>query len=278
MRMLEFGFSPCPNDTFAFHALVNGLVGPADLEISPFMADVERLNHLALRGHLPLTKLSFHALGHVLGDYALLRAGAALGRGCGPLVVARPGFDPARLARATVAVPGRLTTAHLLLSLYLGQRPMVCPMEFSQIMPAVAAGSFDAGLVIHEGRFTYQQYGLTSILDLGQWWERETGRPIPLGCIAARRDLGPELIGRLELALAESVRAAWRDPAASQGFVLAHAQELSPEVTSQHIALYVNDFSVDLGAEGLAAVEEMLARGRRSGLLPPAGGPLGLEG
>lgn len=274
---LEFGFSPCPNDTFAFHALTHGLVDLPIPPLTPHLADVERLNQMALTGRLPLTKLSFHALGHVLDRYVLLRAGAALGRGCGPLVVARPGFDLAHLAQARVAVPGHLTTAHLLLCLHLGHAPAVEPMEFSQIMPAVAQGRFEAGLIIHEGRFTFGQHGLQCLLDLGQWWERTTGRPIPLGCIVARRDLGAEVIRGLEAAIAASVRAAWRNPAASREFVLAHAQEMSLDVVQRHIELYVNDFTADLGEQGLAAVEHVLAQGRAYGLLPPAGGSLTLE-
>jgi 1,4-dihydroxy-6-naphthoate synthase len=265
---ITFGYSPCPNDTFAFHALMHGLVPTPGLRLTPFLADVEELNRRALNAELGLTKLSFHALAHVLDDYALLRAGAALGRGCGPLLVARAGAPTPDLSRVTVAVPGRLTTAHLLLSLYLGRPPRVEPLLFSEIMPAVASGRYQAGLIIHEGRFTYEQQGLVSLMDLGQWWEAETGVPIPLGCIAARRDLGRERGLLLEAALAESVRMAWRDPLASRDYVLAHSQEMEPAVVEQHIALYVNPFSADLGAEGLAAVRKALEWGRRAGLLP----------
>lgn len=273
-REIIFGYSPCPNDTFAFHALTCGLVNIPGVKIKAHLADVERLNNMALRGELPLTKLSFHALGHVLDDYVLLRTGAALGRGCGPLIVARPGFNPAKLGEAKVAVPGPLTTAHLLLSLYLGKNPDVEPMEFSTVMPAVAEGRFDAGLIIHEGRFTYGMHDLEMVADLGQWWERTTGRPIPLGCIAARRDLGAEVIAKIEAALADSVQYAWADPEASRDYVLSHAQEMDSQVVDQHIALYVNDFTANLGRDGLDAVEEVLRRGRKSGLLPHSDQPL----
>ncbi|CAO0821033.1 1,4-dihydroxy-6-naphtoate synthase [Desulfarculales bacterium] len=265
---ITFGYSPCPNDTFAFHALTHGLVPTPGERLTPFMADVEELNRRACKAELGLTKLSFHALAHVLDDYALLRAGAVLGRGCGPLLVARAGSPAPDLSRIVVAVPGRLTTAHLLLSLHLGQAPRVQPLLFSKIMPAVVRGDFDAGLVIHEGRFTFQQHGLVSLLDLGAWWEGETGLPIPLGCIAARRDLGRERGLMLEQALSQSVRLAWQNPAASHEYVLAHSQEMEPEVVRQHIALYVNALSADLGAEGLAAVAVALERGRAAGLLP----------
>lgn len=277
-REIVFGYSPCPNDTFAFHALSHGQIPLPGLTIKPFLADVEELNRRALAGELPLTKLSFHALAHVLDRYALLRSGAALGRGCGPLVVARPGDEHLDLAEVTVAVPGRLTTAQLLLSLYLGRAPRVEPLLFSEIMPAVAAGRFRAGLIIHEGRFTFADHGLVQVRDLGQWWEQTTGLPIPLGCIAVRRDLGSELAARLEAALAASIQAAWADPAASAAYVLQHAQEMAPAVVQQHIDLYVNAFSADLGPDGLAAVAETLARGRAAGLLPQGEWELGMAG
>lgn len=267
-QKLRFGFSPCPNDTFAFHALVHGQVPLPGFSLEPFLADVEELNRRALKAELELSKLSFHALAHVLDDYVLLRSGAALGRGCGPLLVARPGFEPGNLLKIKVAVPGRYTTAHLLLTLHLGTTPQVEPMLFSEVMPAVARGGYDAGLIIHEGRFTYERLGLNRLVDLGQWWEAETGLPIPLGCIAARRDLGRDTALALEKALAGSVAQAWAHPEASRDYVLAHAQEMEAEVVDQHIGLYVNSFTQDLGAEGLRAVEYILEKGRAAGLLP----------
>ncbi len=266
---ITFGYSPCPNDTFAFHALMHRLVPTPGARLKPFLADVEELNRRALRAELGLTKLSFHALAHVLDDYALLRSGAALGRGCGPLLVARAGARPADLSETLVAVPGRLTTAHLLLSLFLGRPPRVEPLLFSEIMPAVASGRYGAGLVIHEGRFTYQEHGLASLVDLGQWWEETTGLPIPLGCIAARRDLGRDTGLMLERAISQSVRLAWAEPQASQAYVLAHSQEMEPSVVQRHIGLYVNEFTAELGEDGLAAVAEAMRRGRAAGLLPP---------
>jgi 1,4-dihydroxy-6-naphthoate synthase len=273
-KNLTFGFSPCPNDTFAFHALVHGRVPLPGFSLKPFLADVEELNRRALKTELELTKLSFHALAHVLPDYVLLRSGAALGRGCGPLLVARPGGQIKDLANVKIAVPGHYTTAHLLLALYLGKPPQVEPMLFSEVMEAVARGEYEAGLIIHEGRFTYQRLGLTSLIDLGQWWEAETGLPIPLGCIAARRDLGGRLGIDLEKALAQSVCQAWSDPEASRQYVLANAQEMEVPVVDQHIALYVNSFTEKLGDEGLRAVEFMLEKGRAAGLLPACEQPL----
>lgn len=269
-REIGFGLSPCPNDTFAFYAALHGLVDTQGWKLTPHMADVEELNRLALAGELEMTKLSFPALGRSLESYGLLRAGAALGRGCGPLVVCRPGFDLERLGSVTVAVPGFNTTAFMLLSLYLGQAPQAQALVFDQIMPAVAGGEFEAGLIIHEGRFTFGNYGLEAPVDLGAWWEQDSGLPIPLGCIAARRDLGAQAARELQDILAASVAHAQAQPSASQQFVLAHAQEVKPAVVSQHIGLYVNDFSRDLGDEGLAAVEEFLVRGRKMGLLPEA--------
>ncbi len=273
-RKLRFGFSPCPNDTFAFHALVHGQVLTPGFSLEPVLADVEELNRKALGVELELSKLSFHALAHVLDDYVLLRSGAALGRGCGPLLVAKPGNQNLDLSKALIAVPGRYTTAHLLLTLYAGAPPQVEPMLFSDVMPAVARGDYEAGLIIHEGRFTYERLGLESVVDLGQWWEAETGLPIPLGCIAARRDLGFELGIALEKALAQSVAQAWADPEASRQYVLAHSQEMENQVVDQHIELYVNSFTQDLGNEGLNAVEYMLEKGRAAGLLPASDHPL----
>lgn len=267
-RSIQFGFSPCPNDTFAFHALVHGLTPAPGFDIQPYMSDVEELNQKALSGELEMTKLSFHALGHVLDKYTLLNAGSALGRGCGPLLTARPGMSLEQAASGLVAVPGQYTTAQLLLTLFLGRPPQTKPMIFSEVMPAVARGEVDAGLIIHEGRFTYQEYGLESLVDLGQWWEQETGLPIPLGCIALRRDLGPDAAQVLTKALAASVSFAWKHPDQSQEYVAAHAQEMEPEVMRQHIELYVNDFTLDLGDEGRRAVDEVLRRGAEAGLLP----------
>ncbi|MCB2228466.1 MAG: 1,4-dihydroxy-6-naphthoate synthase [Desulfarculaceae bacterium] len=273
-REIQFGFSPCPNDTFSFHAAMHGLVDTQGWRFEARFADVEQLNQWALEGRLPLTKLSFPALGRALDRYGLLRAGAALGRGCGPLVVCRPGFDLARLGEVKLAVPGINTTAFMLLSLYLGKPPDAAFMVFDQVMPAVAGGEYEAGVIIHEGRFTFGAHGLEAPLDLGAWWEETTGLPIPLGCIAARRDLGPAAARELEQVLAASVAHALANPLASREYVLAHSQEMQDEVVASHIGLYVNDFSQELGEEGLAAVRELMRRGREVGLLPAAEMPL----
>jgi len=244
------------------------------LALEHTLADVETLNGWALGGRLAVTKLSFAALGHVRGTYGLLRSGSALGRGCGPLVVARPGRSLEELQDALIAAPGEFTTACLLLSLYLGKRPSFRHVVFSDIMPTVAAGKADFGLVIHEGRFTYQHYGLVALLDLGQWWEQHTGSPIPLGGIAVRRDLGPEVAAEADRAIRRSLRLANADPDGAMDYILAHAQEMDREVVMQHINLYVNSFSLELGNQGVSAVERLLSGAEAAGIIPRSDQPL----
>lgn len=270
---LSLGFSPCPNDTFIFHALVTGLVSVPGVSFTERLEDVETLNRLALDSALDVTKVSYGVLPRLLDEYVLLRSGGALGRGCGPLLVARESLRPQDLRDARIAIPGRLTTANLLLRLFAPELPPGQEMVYSEIMPAVARGEVDAGLIIHESRFTYPAHGLHPIVDLGEWWERETGTPIPLGAIVARRVLGADLIRSLEEGIRRSVEYAFADPGASAGYVQAHAQEMDPEVVRSHIDLYVNEFSVDLGEEGEAAVRELLARAGPidSGVHRPAG-------
>lgn len=270
---LTLGYSPCPNDTFIFHGLVHGLAAVAGLELAePVLADVETLNEWALTGRLDVTKISCHALGHVLGKYRLLNAGAALGRGCGPLLVSRQPFKPDELPARRIAIPGRLTTATLLLKLFAPQCTDLVPMRFDLIMPAIVEGRVDAGVIIHESRFTYQQHGLLCMRDLGAWWEEVSGSPIPLGCIVARRSLGAERLAMLERLVQASVRQAFADPVASWDYIRSHARELDDRVIAEHIGLYVNPFSLDLGAEGRAAIATLLARGRAAGVFPPDGG------
>ncbi|ADH85428.1 1,4-dihydroxy-6-naphthoate synthase [Desulfurivibrio alkaliphilus] len=277
---LSLGFSPCPNDTFIFHALVHGLV-PQAPEFDPILLeDVETLNQWALQGKLDVSKLSFHALGQVLDEYVLLPDGAALGRGCGPLLVAREHLDPAELPAKRLAIPGRYTTAAMLLGLYApavwqgiaagaGQLPPnLRQMRFDRIMPALVAGEIDAGVIIHESRFTYRAHGLKLLVDLGAWWEQVSGLPIPLGGIAARRSLGKEKLAAVAEAIKQSLARARRQPAAAMEYIRRHAGELDSEVMRAHIDLYVNDFSSDLGQEGERAVAEFIRRGRAAGILP----------
>lgn len=267
-------YSTCPNDTFIFHALIHGLVQAGDLRFETHLHDVDALNTFAKERRFDITKLSFAAIGHLRNRYALLRSGAALGRGCGPLIVAKPGFDPSRLKEVPIAVPGLMTTAHLLLGLYLGQAPLSVPMVFDTIMPKVTSGEFEAGLIIHESRFTYEEHGLTCVDDLGAFWERETGLPIPLGGIAAARDLPKADIESVEAAISQSVRHAFAHPEDSRDYIRSHAVELAEEVITSHIGLYVNDFSIDLGDEGVAAVEALMERAEKSGLIPTSEYPL----
>ena len=259
---MKLAFSPCPNDTFVFHALVHGLVeGAPPVEVT--YADVDVTNTEALSGAFDLVKVSYAALPWLLDRYALLPCGGALGYGCGPLVLTNGGD-----VRGTVAVPGDRTTAYLLYRFWAADRPArkIEVVPFHEIMPGVADGRYDAGLVIHEARFTYQRYGLTAIADLGEWWQAETGLPIPLGAILAKRDtVDPAQAAEWVRA---SVRHAWAYPAASQEYVLEHSQEMEPDVVAQHIALYVNEFTENLGDEGYAAVRALLTRAAEAGLTP----------
>jgi 1,4-dihydroxy-6-naphthoate synthase len=265
---LTLGFSPCPNDTFMFYPLVHGLVDTAGLAFRERLEDVETLNRLALAGELDVSKVSYHALGHIRDQYALLGSGSALGRGCGPLLVAKDEIGPADLHGKRIAVPGTYTTALLLLRLLDPRLDNFVVMPFNEIMGAVLTGTVDAGLIIHESRFTYQEAGLRKLVDLGEWWEGETGLPIPLGGIIARRSLGAETIAVIERALRAGVAYARSHPAEAAGYIRQHAQEMSDEVCAAHIGLYVNDFSTDLGAEGERAIAELLRRAEESGIIP----------
>ncbi len=270
MTALRLAFSPCPNDTFVFHAWTHGLIPGAPATEVTF-ADVDVTNTAAEQGRFDVVKVSYAALPWLLDRYRLLPCGGALGRGCGPLVLTADGRPDLNGAR--VAVPGERTTAYLLMRLWAaGQSPAsIEVVPFAQIMPGVRDGRFDAGLVIHEARFTYPNYGLRALADLGQWWEQSTGHPIPLGAIISRRDLEArrELdAGALADVVRRSVDYAFAHPDASAAFVAEHAAELDADVQRQHIELYVNDFTRDLGEEGYAAIELLLDRAHRAGLVP----------
>jgi 1,4-dihydroxy-6-naphthoate synthase len=262
VRTLRFGYSPCPNDTFAFHALAHGLVD-APFHVEPVLADIEELNLRARAGELELTKLSYGAFPAVGDRYRLLRSGAALGHGCGPLVVAREPMELEDAVAGALAIPGRDTTAFLLLRLAAGMPEEVVELRYDRILGAVARGDVPAGLVIHESRFTYAEHGLVQVADLGAWWEEETGLPVPLAGICARADLDEETCAAAEHALRASVEYAFAHPEASRDYVRAHAQELSDEVCAAHIALYVNEHSIDLGEDGLRAVDALIAAAAR---------------
>ncbi len=271
---MKIAFSPCPNDTFVFHAWVHGLIpGAPKLEVT--YADIDVTNSLAASPDGPeVLKISYAALPWVLSEYALLPCGGALGRGCGPLVLTKSSIsgikDPTALAGRRVAVPSERSTAYLLFRLWAVQQVPggvgeIIIMPFHEIMPAVRDGKVDAGLVIHEARFTYHLYGLNLLTDLGSWWESDTNLPIPLGAIIARRSLDREKIADW---IRSSVEYAWANPEASREYVLRHAQELAPEVAQAHIDLYVNKFTANLGEDGYKAITALLSRAAREGLVP----------
>ena len=257
MRTLTFGYSPCPNDTFAFHALAHGLVD-APFRVDPVLRDIEELNRRAHTGEFDLTKLSVGAFAAVGDRYRMLRSGAALGHGVGPLVVARAPVSLANAVRGRIAIPGRETTAFRLLRLAAPDLGEVEELRYDKILRAVEAGDVDAGLIIHESRFTYADHGLVKVADLGEWWEGETGLPVPLAGICARNDLDAELVAQVERALRASVQYAFDHPDASRDYVRANAQEMSAEVCRQHIALYVNEHSLDVGDAGMRAIARLV--------------------
>ena len=271
MTALSLAFSPCPNDCFIFDALVHERIDLEGLTFDVTLDDVEALNQAAFADRADVTKLSFHAYAYCADRYVLLDAGSALGRNCGPLLISKRPIAREDVAAGGVriAIPGQYTTANFLAGLAFPAATDKTPLLFSDIEVAVADGRFDAGLIIHENRFTYEQKGLRKILDLGEWWERDTGAPIPLGGIVARRSLPEDVKRRVNRVVRRSVEHAFAHPQDSRPYVRAHAQEMSEEVMYKHIDLYVNDFSLDLGSEGRRAVELLFERGRATGTIPP---------
>jgi len=276
-QTLTIGYSPCPNDTFIFYGLIHGKVRVPGIVFRESLEDVETLNRMALDGRLDITKISYHALGHLRGRYALLRSGGAIGRGCGPLLVAKAGTRLSDLKEGKIAVPGTLTTAYMLLRLYDPALTNISVMAFDRIMDAVSGGDATAGLIIHESRFTYPLYGLEKLLDLGEWWENHSGLPIPLGGILGKRTLGKELLLVIENAIRESLRYARHHPGEVLEYCRQHSQEMDESVMKSHIGLYVNDFSLDLGEDGLTAVRRLFAEAEERGVMPPCDKPLLVE-
>jgi 1,4-dihydroxy-6-naphthoate synthase len=253
-QQISLGFSPCPNDTFMFHAMLHSLTDTGEFKFIPYIDDVEALNKLAFDEKLQITKLSFYAWLLLKDKYSLLDSGAALGFGCGPLLVAKT--PPHDLTRAKIANPGIYTTAYMLLKLWNPNIGNAIPTRFDKILPGVASGKFDAGLIIHEGRFVYADYDLVKMVDLGEWWESQTRLPIPLGCIAIRND--PDTIchkEKIETILKDSVSYAFENRRASREFIKSYAQEIEDSVIDRHIHLYVNEFSLSLGGVGRQAVQ-----------------------
>lgn len=262
---ITLGFSPCPNDCFIFDAMIHGKIDTEGLQFEVVMEDVEALNKKALKGELDITKLSFFAFAHLTKIYQLLNSGSALGKGCGPLLVASSKLQVQSSTK--IAIPGKYTTANFLLSLAFPEAKNKTEMLFSDIEDGVLNGKADAGLIIHENRFTYEQKGLKKIIDLGEYWETLTNAPIPLGGIVLKRELPHDLKLKIDRVLRKSVEFAFANPTSSLNFVKANAQEMSEEVMYKHIHLYVNDYSIDLGEDGRMAINILFDKAKELGLI-----------
>ena len=269
---LTLGFSPCPNDTFIFDALIHHKIDTGGLTFDVSFDDVETLNQKALKGELDITKLSFHAFAYVLKNYALLDSGSALGFGVGPLVISKSAVaDPqAQIPGLKIGIPGKLTTANFLFSLAFPDAHNKVEMVFSDIENAVLNGGIDLGLIIHENRFTYQDKGLKKIIDLGEYWEDLTSSPIPLGGIVIKRSLPDDVKLKVNRLIRNSVEYAFQNPKSALNFIRSHSQEMSETVMYKHIELYVNKYSVDLGKEGRKAVETLFSRAGKAAVIPTA--------
>ncbi|MDO3625840.1 menaquinone biosynthesis family protein [Mucilaginibacter sp. BT774] len=271
---LSLGFSPCPNDTFIFDPLIHHKIDTEGLEFEVFYDDVETLNQKAFRGELDITKLSYHAFAYVVDKYVLLDAGSALGFGVGPLLICKG--DPELLqskltidnSPLIIGIPGKYTTANFLLGLAFPNATNKQELVFSEIEDAVLSGKIDVGLIIHENRFTYQNKGLKKIIDLGDYWEKQTGCAIPLGGIVANRKLPLDVQHKINRVLKKSVEFAFANPKAGLEFIRSHAQEMSEEVMYKHIELYVNKYSVDLGEEGRKAIQILFDTAREKNIIP----------
>jgi len=263
---LTLGYSPCPNDCFIFDALLHKKIDTEGLDFEVQHEDVETLNRKALKGELDITKLSFHAYAYVIEHYVLLRAGSALGFNCGPLLIQNGQWNEKNIENMKVAIPGKMTTANFLLSLAFPNLKNKIEYVFSEIEDAVLRGEVNAGLIIHENRFTYEQKGLKKVMDLGEYWDSLIHAPIPLGGIVIKRNLEPALQQKVNRLIRKSVEFAFANPESSMPYVKEHAQAMSEEVMKKHIALYVNDFSIDLGDPGIKAVHLMYNKAKELGL------------
>lgn len=264
---LTIGFSPCPNDTFIFDALIHGKVDTEGLEFQAILDDVEALNRRAFAGGIDVTKLSYHAFAHLTGRYNLLDAGSALGNNCGPLLVARRTLSEAEIIAGPIAIPGKMTTANFLLSIAYPAARNKMETVFSAIEDTVSGGDAAAGLIIHENRFTYQQKGLVKLLDLGEYWETTTGLPIPLGGIVVRNDLPADVQQKVNRALRRSVEYAFANPDSVMPYVRAHAQAMDDAVMRAHIDLYVTAYTANLGEAGRAAIRQMFQIAREKQII-----------
>ena len=272
---MNIGFSPCPNDTFIFDALVNNKLEDSE-RLDVFMADVDLLNRKALKAELDVTKLSFGVLAAASNDYQVLDAGSALGFGCGPLLISKNPIMPdvSQINQLKIGIPGETTTANLLLSMAFPEAKNKVVMLFSDIEEAVLSGKIDAGLIIHENRFTYHERGLNKIIDLGEYWEKRTGLPIPLGCFVVKRTLPESQKIAIGKSIRSSVEHAFANREGTMKYVSEHAQEMSQDVMKQHIALYVNEYSISLGEKGRAAISRLMIEGKNAGLIPEVCEPL----
>jgi 1,4-dihydroxy-6-naphthoate synthase len=247
-------FSPCPNDAFIFHAITCGLIDLSGFKFESNIMDIDELNKSAFQERFDIVKISYHAYLLLKDKYALLDSGSALGYGCGPLLVSKDGKKLS--SDSKIAIPGELTTAALLLKLWNSEFNNLTVLRFDEIMPAVASGEFDAGLIIHEGRFVFESYGLKKIIDLGSWWEGETGMPIPLGCIVIKNKYS-QYVEKISSIIHSSIDYAFKNKSASRSYIKSLAQELDDKVIDDHINLYVNDFSRSLGKKGMDAVKKL---------------------
>lgn len=264
---ITLGYSPCPNDTFIFGALANGLIDTQGIDFEIVMDDVEALNKMAFAGVLDVTKLSYHAFAHLTSTYRLVQAGSALGNNCGPLLVAKTPLDTAQIEHARIAIPGKMTTANFLLSLAYPNAIHKVETLFSDIENVVCDGHCDAGLIIHENRFTYQEKGLVKLIDLGEYWESTTGLPIPLGGIVIKKEYPEEVQQLVNQLIKESVTFAYAHTDQVMPYIRAHAQAMEDHVMQSHIDLYVNEYSIDLGGKGRHAVQTMFSMAKAKGLI-----------
>lgn len=267
-KKITIGFSPCPNDTFIFDALVHHKIDTEGLDFEVFFGDVEELNQKAFNNELDITKLSYHAYGYLTVNYVLLNAGSALGKGCGPILVQSSNVQSLKLADAKIAIPGKYTTANFLLSIAHPEATNKTEILFSDIENAVLIGQVDAGLLIHENRFTYEQKGLKKIIDLGEYWENTTGALIPLGGIVMKRSFNEATIKKMNRLIRKSIEYAFENKNSALAFMQQHAQEMDEKIMMQHVDLYVNKYSIDLGEEGRAAVTKMFNLAQQKGVIP----------
>ena len=265
---LKLGFSSCPNDTFIFDAMIHNRIDTEGLKFDIVIADVEELNKSAFEHKIDITKLSYHAYTYISNNYVLLNSGSALGNNNGPLLISKQKIYTDEIEDLKIAIPGEYTTANLLLSIAYPKAKKKKEYLFSDIEEAILSNEVDAGLIIHENRFTYKQKGLKKIIDLGEFWETKTNLPIPLGGIVVNRNLPIDVQQKVDRVLKRSIEFAYKNPNAGLSFIKQHAQEMSEEVMYKHIKLYVNDYSIDLGEKGKQAIEKLYKTATELNVIP----------